>query len=55
MERIKEGHLQNTCEVEIIFKENAYEENEEIHMEDLEQPLLSSKTHNLKFTTLWRK
>ena len=37
MENIKEEHLQNTCGVEIIFEEDAYEENEEIQMEDLEQ------------------
>ena len=37
MERIEEEHLQNTCGTEIIFEEDAYEENEEIQMEDLEQ------------------
>ena len=37
MENIEEEHLQNTCGVEIIFEEDAYEENEEIQMEDLEQ------------------
>ena len=37
MERIEEERLQNTYGAEIIFEENAYEENEEIQMEDLEQ------------------
>ena len=37
VERIEEEHLHNTCGAEIIFEEDAYEENEEIHMEDLEQ------------------
>ena len=37
MERIEEEHLQNTYRAEIIFEEDAYEENEEIQMEDLEQ------------------
>ena len=37
VERIEEEHLQNTCGAEIIFEEDAYEENEEINMEDLEQ------------------
>ena len=35
MERIEEEHLQDTCMVEMIFEEDAYEEDEEIHMEDL--------------------
>ena len=34
MERIGEEHLQNFCGVE---EKDAYEEDEEIHMEDLEQ------------------
>ena len=29
-----EEHLQDTCGAEIIFKEDAYKENEEIQMED---------------------
>ena len=37
MERIEEEHLQDTCGVEMIFKKNAYEEDEEIQMADLEQ------------------
>ena len=37
MERIEEENLQNTNGAEIIFEEDAYEENEEIQMEDLEQ------------------
>ena len=37
VERIEEEHLQNTYRAEIIFEEGAYEENEETHMEDLEQ------------------
>ena len=37
VERIEEEHLQNTCGDEIIFEEDAYEENEEIQMKDLEQ------------------
>ena len=30
VERIEEEHLQNTCRTEIIFEEDACEENEEI-------------------------
>ena len=37
MERIEEEHLQNTSRAEIIFEVDAYEENEEIQMEDLNQ------------------
>ena len=37
VERIKKEHFQNTCGVEMIFEENAYEEDEEIHMEDFVQ------------------
>ena len=37
MERIEEDHLQNTCGVEIIFEDDAYEEDQEKKMEDLEQ------------------
>ena len=37
VERIEEEHLHNTCGAEIIFEEDAYEEKEEIQMEDLEQ------------------
>ena len=37
MERIKEEHLLNTYEAEMIFEEDAYEEDGEIQMEDLEQ------------------
>ena len=37
MERIEEEHLQNTCGAEIIFEEDAYEEDEEIKMDNLEQ------------------
>ena len=37
VERIEEEHLQNTYRAEIIFEENAFEEDEEIKMEDLEQ------------------
>ena len=37
MEMFEEEHLQNTCRAEIIFEDNAYEEYEEIQMEDLEQ------------------
>ena len=32
-----EEHLQDTCGAKIIFEEDAYEENEEIRMEGLEQ------------------
>ena len=39
MERIEKEHLQYTCEIEMIFEENAYEEDGEIQMEDLEQAL----------------
>ena len=39
MEMIEKENLQNTCGAEIIFEEDAYEENEEIQMEDLEQAL----------------
>ena len=34
---IKEENLQNTYRAEIIFEEDAYGEDEEIKMEDLEQ------------------
>ena len=34
---IEEGHLQDTCGVEMIFEGGVYEEDEEIQMEDLEQ------------------
>ena len=37
MERIEEEHLQNTYEAEMIFEEDTYKEDEEIHMVDLEQ------------------
>ena len=37
MERIEKEHLQYTCEIEMIFEENAYEEDGEIQMEDLDQ------------------
>ena len=37
MERIEEEHLQNTYEAEMVFEEDTYEEDEEIHMVDLEQ------------------
>ena len=36
VERIEKDHLQNICGAEIIFEDDAYEENEEIQMEDLE-------------------
>ena len=36
MERIGEEHLQNTCGIKMIFEDDAYEEDEEIQMEDLE-------------------
>ena len=53
VERIEKEHLQkNTCGAEIIFEEDAYEENEEIQMEDLEQ---APPKFNLKYTTLWKK
>ena len=35
MERIGKWNLHNTCEM--IFEEDAYEEDEELQMEDLEQ------------------
>ena len=38
VERIEEEHLQNICGVEILFEEDAYEEKEEIQMDDLDQP-----------------
>ena len=34
---IEEENLQNTCGAEMIFERDVYEEDEEIHMEDLEQ------------------
>ena len=37
VEMIEEENLQNTYGAKIVFKEDAYEENEEIQMEDLEQ------------------
>ena len=37
MERIKEEHLQDTCGAKMIFEGDAYEEDEEIQMDDLEQ------------------
>ena len=37
MKRIEEEHLQNTYGAKIIFEDDAYEESEEIQMEDLEQ------------------
>ena len=37
VERIEEEHLQDTCGNEMIFEWDAYEEDEEIKMEDLEQ------------------
>ena len=36
VERIEKEHLHNICGAEIIFEDDAYEENEEIKMEDLE-------------------
>ena len=36
---IEEENLQDTCGVEMIFEEDAYEEDGEIQMEDLEQTL----------------
>ena len=39
MERIEEKHLQDTCGAEMIFEKDAYQEDEEIQMEDLEQAL----------------
>ena len=38
MERIEEEHLRDTCAVDMIFKGDEYEEDEDIQMEDLEQP-----------------
>ena len=35
VEMIEEEHLQDTCGAEMIFEEDAYEEDEELHMEDL--------------------
>ena len=37
MERIKEENLKDTYGDKMIFEEDAYEEDEEIQMEDLEQ------------------
>ena len=37
VERIKEEHLQDTCEAKMIFERDVYEEDEEIHMGDSEQ------------------
>ena len=37
--RVFGSGLVNTCGVEIIFEEDAYEENEEKQMEDLKQAL----------------
>ena len=37
VEMIEEEHLQNTYGVEMIFEEDAHEEDEKIQMEDLEQ------------------
>ena len=37
MVRIEGEHLQNTYGAKIIFEEDAYEEDEEVRMEDLEQ------------------
>ena len=37
VERIEEEHLQDTCGAEMIFEGDAYEEDEEIQMDDLEQ------------------
>ena len=50
VERIKEEHFQNTCGAEIVFEGDAYEENEEIQMEDLEQA-----SHKFKVTQPQRK
>ena len=36
VEMIEKEQLQNPCGAEIIFEEDAYEEEEEIKMEDLE-------------------
>ena len=35
VEMIEEEHLQDTYGAEMIFEEDAYEEDEELHMEDL--------------------
>ena len=43
VERIEEGHLQDTCGVEMIFEGDEYEEDKEIHMNDLEQAPLKFK------------
>ena len=43
VERIEEEHLHNTCGAKIIFEEDAYEENKEIQIEDLEQALFKFK------------
>ena len=37
VEKTMEKHLQDTYGVEMIFEEDSHKENEEIHMEDLEQ------------------
>ena len=37
MERIEEEHLQDTCGGDMIFEGDAYEEDEEIQMDDLEK------------------
>ena len=37
MERIEEEHLQDTCGADMIFEGDAYEEDEEIQMDDLEK------------------
>ena len=39
MEMIEDEHLQDTFGAEMIFEGEVYEEDEEIHMEDLEQTL----------------
>ena len=54
VERIEKEHLQNTYGAEIIFEEDANDEDE-IQMEDLEQALPKFEDNSLKNTTPWRK
>ena len=39
LERIEEEHLQDNCGAKMSFEEDAYEEDKEIQMDDLEQAL----------------
>ena len=55
VEKTMEEHLQDTYGIEMIFKRIHMKKIKKYRWRIWNKPLLSSKTHSLKYMTLWRK